>query len=119
MMVGFVLLIVPSIWVLVRWYFAAQAAVLDGLSSRRALDRSAALVAVRWWETAGALLASTLVLGLVRALAQAIAHAVHLPVVYVTLVTVIQAVALSLSALFGTLLFFTLRAEREVPLTVA
>ena len=31
---GLVALIVPGIWLSVRWYFAAQAAVVDGLSRR-------------------------------------------------------------------------------------
>jgi hypothetical protein len=112
--VGFVLLVIPGIWLSARWYFAAQAAVLEGTSPRESLNRSAALVDGRWWSTFGALLAAGLTFGLVSALAQAVADSVHQPVVYITLVTVIQAVALSLSALFGTLLFFTRRAEREV-----
>lgn len=117
--VGFVLLVVPGVWLSARWYFAAQAAVLEGTSPRASLVRSAALVDGRWWPTFGALLASAVTFGLVGALARAAAAAVHQPVAYVTLVTVIQAVVLSLSALFGTLLFFTRRAEREVSLTVA
>jgi len=114
--VGLVLLIVPGIWLGVRWYFAAQAAVLDGVPARVALERSAALVDGRWGAAAGALVAGMLAFGLAGVVAGMLAGLVTQPVAYVSLTTVIQAVALSLSALYGTLLFFALRAAREAPL---
>ena len=117
--VGLVLFIVPGIWLAIRWYFAAQSAVLDGTRAAESLDASAALVKGRWWTTFLALVVAGLSFGLIGALARAAAGAVHEGVAYVTLLTVIQAVALSLSALFGTLLFFTLRAERGAPELVA
>lgn len=110
--IGLLLLVVPGIWLAVRWYFAAQAAVLDNTSPSASLDRSAELVEGRWWETFGALLLSAVVFGVGAATASVAAGVVESPVVYVALLTVVQAVALSLSALFGTLLFFTLRARR-------
>ena len=112
--VGFALLVIPGIWLAMRWYFAAQSAVLDGASPRRALDASAELVKGRWWTTFFALVIAGTLFGLLTAVAQELASLVHEGVAYVTLVTVIQAVGLSLSALFGTLLFFTLRAQRGV-----
>jgi hypothetical protein len=112
-LIGFALLIVPGIWLGVRWYFAAQAAVLDGSTPRASLDRSSALVAGRWWEVFGALLVSTLLSGGVGLLASLAAGAVHAGVPYVTLRAIVQAVTLSFTALFGTLLFFTLRARQR------
>lgn len=109
---GLLLLVVPGIWLAVRWYFGAQAAVLDQMPPGAALTRSAELVKGRWWETFGALALSLIVFGLTGAFAVAVAGLVGEPVAFVVLLTVIQAVALSLSALFGTLLFFTLRARR-------
>ena len=53
---GLVALIVPGIWLSVRWYFAAQAAVVDGLRPVDALRRSAEVVETRWWRTLGVLL---------------------------------------------------------------
>ena len=41
---GLVALIVPGVWLSVRWYFAAQAAVVDGLGPADALRRSAEVV---------------------------------------------------------------------------
>lgn len=109
---GLLLLVVPGVWLAVRWYFGAQAAVLDQTSPGASLARSAQLVKGRWWETFGALLLSAVVFGLAGAFAVAVAGLVAEPILFVALLAVIQAVALSLSALFGTLLFFTLRARR-------
>ncbi len=114
---GFVLLIVPGIYLAVRWYLAAQAAVVDGLGPADALRRSAQLVQDRWWETFGRLLVAGLLFGLAGAVGQAIAAAVGDAVdsgaLYISLVAIAEAFALSLSAIFGTLLFFDLRARRD------
>src|SRR5205807_4769925 len=59
-MVGLLLLVVPGIWIVVRWYFGAQVAVLEGVPPEQALRRSAQLTQGRWWPTAGALLAAAL-----------------------------------------------------------
>ncbi len=110
-MIGLLLLFLPGIWLGVRWYFAAQAAVLEGTAPGASLQRSVQLVEGRWWEVFGALLVSTILSTGVGVLAHAAAGAVHEGVAYVTLITVIRAVTLSYTALFGTLLFFTLRAR--------
>ncbi len=112
--IGFVLLIVPGVFLLVRWYFAAQAAVIDGTSPSASLNRSTGLVQGRWWETFGALLLGVVIFGGAATIAIEVAGLVEEPVAFVALMAVIQAVGLSLSALFGTLLFFTLRARRAV-----
>jgi hypothetical protein len=109
--IGFLLLVVPGIWIAVRWYFGAQVAVLETVPPEQALRRSAQLTKGRWWSTAGALLAASLAFGIAAAIAGFGAAAVHDGVAYVSLLTVIQAVTLSLTALFGTLLFFSLRAR--------
>jgi hypothetical protein len=111
--IGFLLLIVPGIWLGVRWYFAAQAAVLEGTAPAASLRRSLELVDGRWWDVFGALLVSGILAAGVSAIATAVAGVVHAGVVYVTLITVIRAITLSYTALFGTLLFFTLRARQR------
>lgn len=120
--VGILLLVVPGIWIAVRWYFAAQAAVLDGVSPSEALERSGALVQDRWWHTFLTLIVGGLTFGLLGAVGGAAAGGVEDPVLFVALLTIVQAVSLSLSALFGTLLFFTLRTrpvERATPTPTA
>ncbi|MEA2276359.1 MAG: hypothetical protein QOC78_1319 [Solirubrobacteraceae bacterium] len=112
--VGFLLLIVPGVWLLVRWYFAAQAVVVDGLSPPAALRRSAELVKGLWWRTFGVLLGFGLMAAVLGGLGNAIVSQIHTGWLYVTGEIVVRAVVLSLSAIFGTLLFFDCRARAGV-----
>lgn len=112
--VGFLLLVVPGVWVLVSGYFAAQIAVLERRSPFAAVTRSVGFVRGRWWSTAGTLLAGWLAWTVVFLPVDLAIGRLHPGVAYVTLLTVSSALKLSLSALFGTLLYFSLRAsERE------
>jgi hypothetical protein len=115
---GIALLIVPGIWLAVRWYLGAQAAVVDGLAPPQALRRSAELVKDRWWRTFGYLIVAALVFGIVVGLPAAVIGVGLSEVsgaLYVAFTILAQAVTLSLTAIFGTLLFFDLRARRELP----
>ena len=47
------LLIVPGIYLFVRWYFVPQAVVLEGARNTAALRASSRLVAGAWWRTFG------------------------------------------------------------------
>jgi hypothetical protein len=47
---GTALFFVPGIWVLVLWYFAAQAVVVDGQLGLAALRRSGEVVKGHWWR---------------------------------------------------------------------
>lgn len=114
---GFVLLIVPGVYLAIRWYFNAQAVVVDGKRGREALQLSGGLVEGSWWRVFGTLLllglaASVIgyviggLLGLVlRVLTDSGAF-------YVAVQTIGQSIALSISALGGTLLFFDLRRDK-------
>lgn len=53
---GFVLCIVPGVWLAVAWSLAFVALVAEGLSGTGALRRSFQLVRGRWWPTFGVLL---------------------------------------------------------------
>jgi hypothetical protein len=107
--------VIPGVWLLVRWAFAAQAAVIDGLSPVAALGRSAELVKGRWWRTFGMLLASWLVFALIGSLLAAILTAIENGAIYVAGLIVVEAWVLSLTGIFGTLLFYDLRARSELP----
>ncbi len=50
------LLIVPGIYLFVRWYFVPQAVVLEGARNAAALRASSRLVAGAWWRTFGLVL---------------------------------------------------------------
>jgi hypothetical protein len=110
---GLIALVVPGIWLMVRFYFAAQVAVVDGLGPRAALSRSAELVDGRWWRVAGI---SAVLWLLSFALGGVLGLAVEFTdngPLYVAGELVGATIALSIAALGGTLLFFDLRARRE------
>jgi hypothetical protein len=112
---GLVALVVPGVWLAVRWYFCAQAAVVDGLGPADALRRSAQVVQTRWWRTFGYLLAFGLVVGAFGAIGGALARQLDDGALFTTAVILVQTLTLSLSAIFGTLLFFDSRARTALP----
>ncbi len=57
---GLIALIVPGVYLAVRWFFIPQAVVLDGRRGREALRRSAQAVDGSWWRTLGVLLLANL-----------------------------------------------------------
>jgi hypothetical protein len=50
---GLLLLIVPGIYLFVRWFFVPQAVVLERARGPEALSRSSAVVQGYWWRTFG------------------------------------------------------------------
>jgi hypothetical protein len=112
---GLLALVVPGVWLAVRWYFCAQAAVVDGLGPADALRRSAQVVEGRWWRTFGVLLAFGLVVGAVGAVGGALAHEIQNGALFTTAWILVQTITLSLTAIFGTLLFFDSRARTALP----
>jgi len=119
--VGTLLLVVPGIWFLVRGFCAAQVVVIERVAPFEALDRSADLVSGRWWRTAGTLLVGWLVWTIAFTPVDLAIKTLHPGVLYISLLTVSSAIELSLSALFGTLLYFSLRARdrEQSPLVAA
>jgi hypothetical protein len=111
---GTVALIIPGIYLAIRWYVAAQVAVVEGLSGRRALARSTELTRGRWWNVFVLVLVTGLAFGLVGAVLPAIVGGSSAPL-YVTATIIGQSLALSLTADAGTLLYFDLRARRGEP----
>jgi hypothetical protein len=59
------LVIVPGIYLFVRWYFVPQAVVLEGARNAAALRASSRLVAGAWWRTFGLVLVVNLIVFLV------------------------------------------------------
>jgi hypothetical protein len=115
--VGLALLVAPGIWFAVRYYFGAQAAVVDALGPVAALRRSGHVVGPEWGRCFGYLLGSSFVLWLLTAIVSiplaAIADALFGAPGQVVASAVAQSAGTSLTALFGTLLFFELRASRD------
>lgn len=59
--VGLLALIVPGIYLFVRWFFVPQAVVLEGDRGTAALTRSAAMTQGFWWRTLGLVLLAQIV----------------------------------------------------------
>jgi hypothetical protein len=112
---GFFALVVPGVWLAVRWYFGAQAAVIDRLGPVDALRRSAEVVQTRWWRTFGVLLAFGLLTGAVGAVVDAILGEIGNGAIYTSAYVLVQAALAALTAIFGTLLFFDSRARGSMP----
>lgn len=116
---GFIALIVPGVWLAVRWYFGAQAAVVDGSRGTGALRRSAELVDGTWWRVAAILfvlgLLGTIVAGVLAAIVGLAVGIVGDADAGIAVGNVLlQTLAVSWTAVAGTLLYFDLRA-RESP----
>ena len=113
---GAILLVIPAIWVLVAGYFATEVAVMEGRGPLSAFRRSMDLVKDRWWRTAGTLVLGSVPLAVVFVPVGRAIDTVDSGVAYVLLYTLVQVVQMSLAALFGTLMYFSLRARKEHPL---
>jgi hypothetical protein len=108
---GFVLFIVPGVWLAIRCYFAAQAAALDGLGPAAAMRRSSELVQGQWWRTCGCLVATGLLLGLIGSIATNAFAASGNGALFVAGAAIVESVVVSITATFAALLFFDLRAR--------
>ena len=61
---GLFLLIVPGVYLFVRWYFVPQAVVLEGARNAAALRASTRLVTGAWWRTFGLVVLANVLVGL-------------------------------------------------------
>ena len=113
---GFVALIVPGIFLAVRLYFTAQAAVVDGARGTAALRRSWSLVEDLWWRTFGILIVLALLAGLLALplgfVTQMVGQSADNGPLFVLGTAIAQTVTLSFTALAGTILFFDLRTRK-------
>jgi hypothetical protein len=111
------ILIVPGIYLFVRWYFVPQAVVIEGARETGALRASGRLVTGAWWRTFGlvvlisllAFLVSTLVGWPFLAIADQTDRAIWALAGQIVAASVTQPVA----ARFSTLLYFDLRERKR------
>jgi len=111
-------LVLPGIWFATKYYFGAQAAIVDGERATGALSRSGELVAGNWWRTFGILLVFGLLAGVIAGLVGLLlgfaAGALESGPLMVSALIIGNALAYSFTALAGTLLFFDLRARKSL-----
>ena len=110
---GFIALVIPGIWLSVRCYFGAQTVVLEGRGPVRALRRSADLVDGSWWRVAGLLVLTEFLFGQFVVPLQAIGILADDGIVWTTTLVLVKTVTVSLGTIFGTFLFFDLRARHD------
>ena len=110
--IGYLLFIVPGIWLTVRWCLAVQSTIVSRTGPVSSLAASTELVSGRWWRTFGALLAAAIAFGLPAVLLEELARSAENGVLYVTLEIVIEALFVSITSVYGALLFFSWRAQR-------
>lgn len=65
LVLAFLALVVPMIWLTFAWIVAFPAMLLEGHKGRKALGRSFRLVRRRWWPTFGVMLVAYLLVGVV------------------------------------------------------
>jgi hypothetical protein len=121
LVIAFIALVIPGIWLYGAWSVATQALLIERLGAASALGRSYALVRGRWWPTAGVLIVSQIMVSIVGGAIQALLVAIFLAgsSVLVTALVVSLAAAVSailtrpLSAAIRTVLYYDLRVRRE------
>jgi hypothetical protein len=111
------LLIVPGIYLFVRWYFVPQAVVLEGARNAGALRASSRLVAGAWWRTFGLVLLVNLLVVLVIALLgapfTALANGTDRAIWALSGQIVVTSVTQPFIALFSTFLYYDLRERKR------
>ena len=88
--VGFILLVIPGIWLMVAICVAVPALMLEGVKGFQAMKRSMSLVDGRWWATFGRLIVAFILYGIVVAIFGAIASAITNSMTNVTLFLLIN-----------------------------
>jgi hypothetical protein len=113
---GFLALIVPGIYLTVRWYFVPQTVVIEGARGPVALSRSRLLVEGFWWRTLGlvvlANLATTIFGLFVTTPFTAIAESTDRAVWALVGSAVTTSIAAPFVAIYSTLLYYDLLARR-------
>jgi hypothetical protein len=114
--IGLLLLILPGVYVAVRWYFVPQAVVIEGRRTTAALAGSSQVVQGFWWRTFGLVVlvnVAVLVPGVVLSTPfTALADGTDRQVWSLLGAVGAETVTAPFVALFSTLLYYDLRARR-------
>ena len=111
------LLIVPGIYLAIRWFFVPQAVIVDGARGPGALTRSGALVQGSRWRTLGIVVAANVVATvpavIIRGPLEALARSADHAAVSLAGEIVVQILVTPFVAVVSTLLYFDLRARGD------
>lgn len=121
-LIGFVLCVIPGIWLYVAFAVAVPVLLTEGVKGRKALGRSKKLISGRWWPAFAIILLGALLTGIVSGVVSGLLEAASLTnadndTVAILTGTVGDTVAAALttpfSAAFVTVLYFDLRVRKE------
>jgi hypothetical protein len=114
--IGFLALIIPGVYLAVRWFFVPQTVVIDGAQGPAALTRSGEVVQGFWWRTFGLVIVVNLAVALpaliLSAPFTAIADSTDRAVWSLGGTIVAESVTAPFAALFSTFLYYDLLARR-------
>jgi hypothetical protein len=117
--IGLAALIVPGVYLTIRWFFVPQTVVVEGKRGRSALARSGQLVQGFWWRACGIVIMANLAAALPGLVLTApfagIADAADRQVFALIGSMAAEAVTAPIVAILSTLLYFDLRARRAAP----
>lgn len=113
---GLVLLILPGLYVAVRWFFVPQAVVIDNARSAEALRASWRLTDGFWFRTFGIVILANLIAFLPASLLvlplQALAESADRQAIALAGMVLTESLTAPFVALVSTLLFYDIRARR-------
>ncbi len=113
---GFVALILPGVYLAVRWFFVPQTVVIEGARGSQALSRSGRLVEGFWWRTFALVLLANVAIAIpgfvLLAPFTAIAESTDRAVWALIGSAITTSVTAPFVALYSTLLYYDLLARR-------
>lgn len=116
---GLLLLVVPGIFLAVRWYFVPQSIAIDGARSAEALRGSWRLTGGFWFRTFGVVILANLVAFIPASLVvlplQALAESADRQAIALAGMILTESLTAPFVALVSTLLFYDIRARRSAP----
>jgi hypothetical protein len=122
LVLAFVALVIPGIWLYGAWSVAVPALLIEGCRGGGALRRSFRLVRGRWWQTAGVLLVAAVMTSVVSGAIEGVLVAISLSGgASVALTVIVVSLAAGLSAVLTrpfqaavtTVLYYDLRVRHE------
>jgi hypothetical protein len=119
---GFILLIIPGIYLAVSWCVILPVVMVEGVKGRKALGRSLSLIDTRWWQTFGILIVLIVIVDLVpsvigglisSAIAGSSSSIATIVVVRQIIDTIVRIIAVPALVAGLTVLYFDLRVRKE------